>query len=1156
MATATTRRPSRRRFKRARKSRLGLWTSAILLVMLAGYLAILELARPHPTGDELRIDSFTALAESGRIRSAEILDEDALAVGEYQRDDGSVARYNAPLIRGTQSELLTLLIDNRVPTTVKQQPGKRIAATAQFAMPMGMFIVIFGYFILSSRRGTGLFSIGHGARRGAADTGSASFADVAGHEAAIAELREVKEFLADPARFDELGAQVPKGILLFGPPGCGKTLLARALAGEAGASFYSISGSDFVELYVGVGASRVRTLFREARENAPSLVFIDELDSVGRARTGSDSVSSNSEQEQALNQILTEMDGFSPSEGIIVLGATNRADVLDPALLRPGRFDRTIGLALPDESTRAEILALHGRTRKLDPSVDMAVLASEAIGLSGADLANVVNEGALLALRAGRPSVSQEDLSEALHRILEAPERQKRLSQRRRSVATRFTERDRVSFADVAGQDVAVTELREVRDFLVQPERFEAMGVDVPKGVLLHGPPGCGKTMLARALASESNAAFFSVGASEFVGIYAGQGASRVRDLFAEARSMPPAILFIDEIDAIGRARGGSGGSNTAQGPEQEQTLNQLLAEMDGFSTREGVIVLAASNRADTLDPALLRQGRFDRSIGLELPNEKGRLEILTVHAAGKRLAGDTDLADIARRAIGLTGADLAGLMNEAGILAVRANRPDIAQTDLDAALSRLLNAPAEQRRLAMRGRGSRRAAPRQRVTFSDVAGVDDAVEELAEVKDYLADPSRFARMGARPPRGILLSGPPGCGKTLLARAVAGEANAAFFAMAGSEFVEVYVGEGAGRVRDLFGEARSMAPSIVFIDEIDAIGAQRSPAASSGNRESEQTLNQILVELDGFDPTDAVIVMAATNRQDLLDRALVRPGRFDRHITISLPDRSGRRSILDLCTNELPLGEDVDLDVVADLTRGFSGADLASVANEAALLAGRRDSDVVTMAMVEEGIDRAIMGLSSRTTLVTDEERRVVAYHEAGHALVALSVPGATPPRKLTIVARGTTLGACSMIDSHDRAFFSRTMLVGQMSTLLGGLVAEELQFGESGTGPASDLARVGDIARRMVCEYGMGRDLGPLTYPSGGGPRGPQQRPFSEDSARMIDAEVRHLVDEARRLATDVLKHDRRALDRVASALLDAETVSGEELVRLARVR
>ena len=1152
MATVSTRKPSRRRFRRARKSRLGLWTSVILLVMLAGYLAILELARPHPTGDDLRIDTFTALAEDGRIRSAEILDEDALAVGEYQRSDGSVARYNAALIRGTQSELLTLLIDNRIPTTVRQQPGKRIAATAQFAMPMGMFIVIFGYFIISSRRGTGLFGIGHGARKDSGDTGGATFADVAGHEAAITELREVKAFLADPARFDELGAQVPKGILLFGPPGCGKTLLARALAGEAGASFYSISGSDFVEMYVGVGASRVRTLFREARENAPALIFIDELDSVGRARTGSDSVASNNEQEQALNQILTEMDGFSPSEGIIVLGATNRADVLDPALLRPGRFDRTIGLALPTEAGRAEILALHGRKRKLDPSVDFAALATDAIGLSGADLANVVNEGALLALRAGRPAVSQEDLVEALQRVLEAPERQRRLSQRARSVGTRFTEKDRVSFADVAGQDSAVRELREVRDFLVQPERFAEIGVDLPKGVLLHGPPGCGKTMLARALASEANAAFFSVGASEFVGVYAGQGASRVRDLFAEARSMPPAIVFIDEIDAIGRARGGGGGSQVAQGPEQEQTLNQLLAEMDGFSTREGVIVLAATNRADTLDAALLRQGRFDRSIGLQLPAEKGRLEILNVHAAGTRMEPDTDLAELARRAIGLTGADLAGLVNEAGILAVRAGRRAISQVELDSALDRILRAPAEQRRLAMRGRSSRRAAPRDRVTFSDVAGVDDAIEELAEVRDYLADPARFGRMGARPPRGILLSGPPGCGKTLLARAVAGEANAAFFSVAGSEFVEIFVGEGAARVRDLFAEARSMAPSIVFIDEIDAIGAQRMPSASPGGRESEQTLNQILVELDGFDPGDAVIVMAATNRPDLLDRALVRPGRFDRHITISPPDRLGRRAILDLATRRLPLAADVNLDVVAGLTRGFSGADLANVANEAALLAGRRDSDVVTMAMVEEGIERAMMGLSSRATIMTEDERRVVAYHEAGHALVALSVPGAFAPQRLTIVPRGASLGACNMIDSHDRVMFSQTMLLAQMAALLGGMVAEQLVFGESGTGPAGDLSRVGDIARRMVTEYGMGTSLGTLTYPDGGGARGPAHRAFSEDSARMIDAEVRDLVEQARRQAVDTLTRKRGVLDKVAAALLEHESVTAEGLDRL----
>jgi ATP-dependent metalloprotease FtsH len=869
-----------------RRGSLGLWCSLALIMLLAGYLALLEASRPHLSGDRLRYDELTRLIEARDIRDARVLNQDAYIVGTYRRGDGAERSYAAPYLKNAQIEddLTSLLVRNRVPTTVDQQFSKSLVTPLTFLVPGVMLAFVFFYLLTGMRRGTGLFSTRSGARRIRGEQGGATFADVAGQDAAIAELRDVTEFLSAPERFRELGARHPKGVLLYGPPGCGKTLLARALAGETGASYYYISGSDFVEMYTGVGAARVRELFREARENVPAIVFIDELDSIGRHRAGGSAqaeTGSGEEQEQALNQILTEMDGFSVTDEVILIGATNRPDVLDPALLRPGRFDRTVGLERPTEEGRFAILSLHAQSTRLDPDVDLRDIANRAIGLTGADLANVINEAALLAGRARKATISKDELERGLERILEAPERQRRLSMRNRSVG---------------------------------------------------------------------------------------------------------------------------------------------------------------------------------------------------------------------RRASGTEG----------------------------------------------------------RVTFADLAGVDDAIEELEDIRDYLATPARFEKLGARAPRGILLAGPPGCGKTLLARAVAGEANAAFFQTAATEFVEDLQGRGAARVRDLFAEAKGTAPAIVFIDEIDAVGARRGASADSS--ESENTLNQFLVELDGFEQGSGMIVMAATNRPDILDPALMRAGRFDRQITIDLPDRDGRRAILAIHSGSTPLAADVDLDAVASATAGFSGADLATVMNEAGLLAARQGLEELTAQVLDDAVARAVLGISSRRRAMSDDERRMTAYHEAGHALVGQTLPGVTLPHKLSIIPHGNTLGFVWQTDGNERSIESRSMLLNQMAMGLAGRAAEELVFGESGSGAGPDLREVNAVARRMVCELGMSEALGGMSFSrSGEGLPGEELAlRYSEKEAQLVGEEVRRLVDEANRRALEVLRGSRGPLDRLAELLLERETLSGPELERI----
>ena len=445
-----------------------------------------------------------------------------------------------------------------------------------------------------------------------------------------------------------------------------------------------------------------------------------------------------------------------------------------------------------------------------------------------------------------------------------------------------------------------------------------------------------------------------------------------------------------------------------------------------------------------------------------------------------------------------------------------------------------------------------------KKVTFKDVAGIDEAKEEVQEIIEFLKEPQRFQRLGGRIPKGVLLIGPPGTGKTLLARAIAGEANVPFFSISGSDFVEMFVGVGASRVRDLFEQGKKNAPCIIFIDEIDAVGRHRGAGLGGGHDEREQTLNQLLVEMDGFGSNEGVILMAATNRPDVLDPALLRPGRFDRRIMVDRPDVRGRLGILRVHTRSTPLDENVDLQRVARSTPGFCGADLENLVNEAALLAARRDHTKVTMDDFEEAKDKVLMGAERKSMIISDEEKRVTAYHEAGHALVAHFSPEADPVHKVTIIPRGRALGVTQQLPLDDRRNYTRTYLETQVAVLLGGRIAEELVMNEMTTGAGNDLERVTDIARRMVTEWGMSKELGPLTFGGKGeevflGRDFVQHKEHSGDTAILIDGSIKKIVDGAYGLANDILTENTEALHAVAEALLTRESLDGEEIALLA---
>jgi len=439
-----------------------------------------------------------------------------------------------------------------------------------------------------------------------------------------------------------------------------------------------------------------------------------------------------------------------------------------------------------------------------------------------------------------------------------------------------------------------------------------------------------------------------------------------------------------------------------------------------------------------------------------------------------------------------------------------------------------------------------------KKITFKDVAGVDEAKEELKEIIEYLREPQRFQKLGGRIPKGVLLVGPPGTGKTLLARAVAGEANVPFFSISGSDFVEMFVGVGASRVRDLFEQGKKNAPCIIFIDEIDAVGRHRGAGLGGGHDEREQTLNQLLVEMDGFESNDGVILVAATNRPDVLDPALLRPGRFDRRVVVGLPDVRGREEVLRVHVKKVPVADDVILNTLARGTPGFSGADLANMVNEAALNAARVNRKQVTMYDFELAKDKVLMGAERKSMLLTDEEKKVTAYHEAGHALVSVLRDHTDPIHKVTIIPRGMALGVTVYLPG-DRHNYTREYLETRLATAYGGRVAEEIFLSQMSTGAGSDIEHATDLARRMVCEYGMSR-LGPLTFGKKEeqiflGREIAQHRDFSEETARQIDQEVRRLIDEAYQSAYNLVKENSPAMHRIANALLERETIDAEEV-------
>ncbi len=942
-------------------------------------------------------------------------------------------------------------------------------------------------------------------------TDTVTFADVAGMEKPKKEVAEIISFLRNPKMFTRLGGKIPRGVLLVGPPGSGKTLLAKAVAGEAHVPFFSTSAAEFQGEFMGSGVSRVRELFRNAKEKAPCIIFIDEIDAIGSRSNR------NGEREITLNQLLAEMDGYGTNNGVIVMGATNRVELIDKALVRPGRFDRKIYVGFPELKDREEIFNLYLKRITTDDSVDAKELARKASGFSGAEISNVCNDAAVQSAGAGHESVTQDDLLKSIEKVRKGLDYDTKLA-------------NTVTFDDIAGITKPKSKILQIVDFLKRPEHYTRLGGKIPRGVLLSGPTGTGKTLLAKAVANEADVPFITASGPDLANIY-GDPIQRLHEIFREAREKSPCVVFIDEIEAIGAKR-----SEVAADQSRTPALSQLLIEMDGMGTNSGVIVMAACNNQDTLDKSLLRPGRLDRHIYVGQPNQQERVEIFSLYLKHVKLAHDVKIEDLAKKTSGFSGADISKVCNDAALAA--------ASNDDDTAVSiKHFDEAIENLRKGLEDKHTEVGT----ITFDDVAGMDEAKHEVTEIVDFLKNPAKYGRLGGKVPKGALLVGPPGTGKTMLARAVAGEAQVPFFSRSGSEFVEKFVGVGASRVRELFNEAKEKAPCVVFIDEIDAVGAARSNEGF--NSEHDQTLNQLLTEMDGIDGDAGVIVLAATNREDILDPALLRPGRFDRKVHVSLPALPDREAIFKVHLKKKVVDPSVDLNLLARQTTGMSGADIANVCNEAAIIAARRNAPAIAMQDFGEAIDKVTMGLENKSMLLTKQDKYETAVHEAGHTTVIWHLQYAQPLVKISIVPRGQALGV-NLTMPEERVSVNKQGFLDEICTFMGGRAAEELFLGTIGAGALNDMQQATRIARNMVVYYGMSEKMPNISYYDPKGQMG--SHPYSDERAHVIDEEISRIVNEQYQRAKAIISKYAEGHHKVVDELMDKEVIYAADVERI----
>lgn len=968
--------------------------------------------------------------------------------------------------------------------------------------------------------------------------------ELIGNEQAKMEIRECLDMIVDPGKYQASGAELPKGMLFVGPPGVGKTLFARALANEVGLPFYVVEGGSISGLIMGLGSLKMKELFKKLRSHGKAILFIDEIDSIAMRRQQDKGMGGVADMNMTLNTLLTELDGFKASE-IILIGATNNDGILDPALMRAGRMDRRIYFQPPDPAERQALFRYYLSKVNADREISFEEIAKLTSNYSPAEIATVVNEAALISQRRGEPGkVTNQVLEKALTRVSVGLERGVMNSN-----FSMGTVDGKVRLDDVIGIDDVKQDVLEVIDFLKHGDDLRKIGAKVPKGLLLIGPPGVGKTMLAKAMANEANVPFFGISASSLLNVeHLGQTIGAITALYSQARKSPAAIVFIDEIDAMSF---NSNGVSSDAGNNRNIALNQLLVELDGFSA-SNVITIGATNNESSLDPAFMRSGRFDRKAYVGLPDAAARKLIIQKYMSEVKVGADPNLEKLAKLTTNFSGADIAAMVNEAAIIAVRKKRERVEQSDFEEAVDRVSITAGHK--LNSHGMNLSRT-PDLEVSLEDVKGMEEAKAESYEVVQMLTNLDKIQALGLKTPKGVLLEGPPGTGKTMLAKAIANTAGVPFYALSGADFQSMWAGVGANRVRALYEQARrSGKPAIIFIDEIDAIGGKRGVDLGGGAvQDSNKTLNSLLVEMDGFGK-HKVLTIGATNNVTMLDRALLRPGRFDRVIKVPAPDVDGREAILKHYAKSLKLDPRVNLREIARMTVWRTGADLASIINEAGLVAVRNGRAEINHSDLVQAVQRNAFGMSYARNLLIDDIK-AVAWHEAGHALVAFLRSKLERIQVVTIVPSTYAAGYMWAVDKEDRFTKTREDYMVDIEISLGSFVSETMHLGTTTAGVRSDLRSAGSTARSMVRLWGMGGHVfNTIEAWDNNDDEDPNYRYEgpSNESKRELEVATQKILDECMANVRELLGSHKEQLQRLAEALVEKETLYFEDVVKI----
>ena len=690
----------------------------------------------------------------------------------------------------------------------------------------------------------------------------------------------------------------------------------------------------------------------------------------------------------------------------------------------------------------------------------------------------------------------------------------------------------KTKLSSIVGAEKAKAEVSDLIRCLKDPKPYLRLGAELPQGLFISGPPGCGKTLFAKALAKESGRNLIQISGDRFWDEIFFKNESWIEPLFDAAREQAPCVILVDGFDTFDFLR---------HFVIYHFLVTRLKREIELMGGEQDLFLVITARDIQNMGQHFLSSNRACQILHVDYPSKKERIELLTLYSKGFKLDAKCDLEALAFLTLSFSPTDLKEIFHLGARSAAAKKQETIHQIDLELGAKRVAKANAEQ------SKGPDSPAKLsdpfgKKVTFSDVGGCHEAKEELAELVSFLKDPAQFSKLGARAPKGILCVGPPGCGKTLLARAVAGEAGCNFFHCSGSDFQDKWVGSGVSRVREVFQTAKANAPAILFIDEIDAVGGKRLSDPQAAAREFNSTLNQILIELDGFDSAEGLLVMGATNLPKLLDEALLRSGRFDRQIVISTPCLPERFEILKIHSKNLPLAETIDLDHTARMTTGLSGADLANLLNEAALIAGREEAQKIGSKHLREAFDKIQLGRERKSLKISEKEKRHTAYHEAGHTIVGLVLDTGTEVDKVTIMPRGVALGITHFVPKGENVSFWKQQAINTLAQSLGGLAAEKFFIGDTSSGVSSDLKHATQLAKQMVAHWGMSDELGLAAFGND----------LSEETRRLVDVEVKKLLDRAYALAAKIIEDYQAQIEQIVTGLLEKETLYRSDLLAI----